>query len=166
MRTLTATLAVVAAAGVFTASERPAQAQEIVLSGPLKGAPPVMKLRLYREGRFEIAPMAAFTLLDEYQHSYIFGGRLTYYFTDWLGVGFWGGGAVNSDTDLTSQIDQVAPRDTLTAPNVAPCAPSNAKTATPSCPGGASHPTFSDQTAKMTWMVFAQIGRASGRERG
>ena len=159
MRTLTsATLAFLTAAGIFAASEKPAHAQEIVLTGPLKGAPPVERLRLYREGRFEIAPMAAFTLLDEYQHSYLFGGRLTYYFTDWLGVGFWGGVGVNSDTDLTSQIDQVAPRDTLTATNVAPCVPSNAKSSASSlCPGGASHPTFSDQTAKMTWAVFAQI---------
>ncbi|HEY1955248.1 MAG TPA: hypothetical protein VGH28_06540 [Polyangiaceae bacterium] len=158
MRTLTsATLAFLTAAGLFAASEKPAHAQEIVLSGPLKGAPPVIKLRLYREGRFEIAPMAAFTLLDEYQHSYLFGARLTYYFTDWLGAGFWGGVGVNTDTDLTSQIDQVAPRDTLTATNVAPCVPTNSKSAASStCPGGA-HPSFTDQTAKMTWAVFAQL---------
>jgi outer membrane beta-barrel protein len=151
---LTWSAAVLVAAGVFVATEHEARAQEIVLTGPLKGAPPVKRLRLYRENRFEIAPLAAFTLLDEYQHSYFIGGRVTYYFTDWIGVGLWGGYALNTDTDLTSQIDKVAPRDTLTVSNVAPCTPSDA-TAASTCPGG--NPRFSDQTAKLTWAVFGQI---------
>ena len=141
----TALLATLVGLGVTGLAEQKAHAQEIVLTGPLKGAPPVKGLRMYREGRFEIAPTVAFTLLDEYEHSYFFGGRLTYYFTDWLGIGVWGGGAVNAPTDLTSQIDNVAPRDLLTATNVAPNKP------------GAGSPTFADQTAKMVWAVFPQI---------
>ena len=46
-----------------------AEAQEIQLTGPLAGAPAVRKLRLYREGRFEIARRSSFTLLDEYQRT-------------------------------------------------------------------------------------------------
>lgn len=153
-------LAIAVASGVVTTAERSAQAQEIVLTGPLKGAPPVIKLRLYREGRLEIAPMMAFTLLDQYQHGYLFGGRLNYYITDWLAVGVWGGGVVSSNTDLTSQIDNIAPRDAPeTQGNVAPCVPQGA-TAQPrggpnACPNGG--PTFSSQTAKMTWAVIPQV---------
>jgi outer membrane beta-barrel protein len=141
----TALLATLVGLGVTALGEQKAHAQEIVLTGPLKGAPPVKGMRMYRAGRFEIAPTVAFTLLDEYQHSYFFGGRVTYYFNDWLGVGLWGGGAVNASTDLTSQIDTVAPRDLLTQTNVAPNKP------------GAGSPTFADQTAKMSWAVFPQI---------
>jgi len=147
-------LATTLAAGVLGVTEKPANAQQIVLTGPLKGAPPVIKLRLYREGRFEIAPQFAFTLLDEYQHSYFIGGRINYYFTDWLAFGAWGGGFINSNTDLTSQIDSIAPRDTLDKSNVAPCAPADAKTTT-TCNGG--HPTFSDQTATLTWAAMGQF---------
>jgi outer membrane beta-barrel protein len=155
MRKLTAsTLALLTAFGVIAATEHTARAQEIVLTGPLKGAPPVKKLRLYRQGRFELAPVGAFTLLDEYEHSYMVGARATYYFTDWIGVGVWGGYFFNTPTDLTSQIDGIAPRDTLTQSNVAPCAPSDATTAS-TCKGGS--PTFADQTAKLSWAVFAQV---------
>jgi len=154
MRKVTAaTLAVLTAAGVLATTERSAKAQEIVLTGPLKGAPPVKKLRMYRQGRFEIAPLAAFTLLDEYEHSYMVGARATYYFTDWIGIGIWGGYFFNTNTDLTSQIDNIAPRDKLTASNVAPCAPGGATTSA-SCNGS---PSFSDQTAKLTWSIFAQV---------
>lgn len=146
---MTCSLAVFATAGT-------AHAQEIVLTGPLKGAPPVIKLRLYRENRLEIAPLVAFTLLDEYQHSYLFGGRINYYFTDWLAIGVWGGAAVNSDTDLTSQIDSIAPRNTFTQTNVAPCVPTNAVVGKGgTCTNGG--PTFSDQTAKMSFAVVPQI---------
>jgi outer membrane beta-barrel protein len=166
MRTATSlALAIAVGSSVFAASERSAQAQEIVLTGPLKGAPPVIKLRLYRENRFEIAPLVGFTLLDEYQHSYLFGLRATYYPTDWLGIGIWGGVAVNADTDLTSQINNIAPRDAPeTTGNVAPCVPQGAvatgrqsATMGVSCPAGQTSPNFSDQTAKMSFAVIPQI---------
>lgn len=68
-----------------------AEAQEILLTGPLKGAGAVQDLRLYRKGRFEIAPAATFTLLDEYLRQILVGGRLTYNITDFLAIGAWGG---------------------------------------------------------------------------
>jgi hypothetical protein len=42
----------------------PAEAQEIQLTGPLAGAPAVRKLRLHRDGWFEVAAGSSFTLLD------------------------------------------------------------------------------------------------------
>lgn len=73
------------------ADPEPAQAQEILLTGPLKGAGAVRELRLYRKGRFEIAPAATFTLLDEYLRQILVGARLNYNITDFLAIGAWGG---------------------------------------------------------------------------
>ncbi len=93
-----------AAAAVCTAAPEQAQAQEILLTGPLAGAPAVRKLRLYREGRIEVAPAISFTLLDEYQRNILVGARINYNFTDWLAVGVWGGfGAIKLNTDLTDE---------------------------------------------------------------
>lgn len=68
-----------------------ASAQEILLTGPLKGAGSVHDLRLYRKGRFEIAPAASFTLLDEYMRQVLAGARINYNLTDFLAIGAWGG---------------------------------------------------------------------------
>jgi len=93
--------------GVLTAAES-AQAQEILLTGPLAGAPAVRKLRLYREKRIEIAPVVSFTLLDEYQREILFGARLNYNLTDWLAIGAWGGyGGVKITTGLTDHVQEV-----------------------------------------------------------
>jgi outer membrane beta-barrel protein len=122
-----------------------AQAQEIQLTGPLAGAPAVRKLRQYREGRFEVAPTASFTLLDEYRRTILFGGRLQYNLKEWIGFGVWGGyGAVNSTTDLTDQIDQEALRNARTQANVAPNK-------------GAGNNSFIDQTAKIQWVAAPQF---------
>lgn len=99
--------ALTASFALFAFGER-AEAQEIQLTGPLAGAPAVRKLKLYRQGRFEIAPSAAFTLLDEYNRTILFGARLTYNITDWLGIGAWGGyGAIQTTTALTDEIQRV-----------------------------------------------------------
>ncbi len=143
---VTALTAVLGGLALLPALEHKAEAQEIVLTGPLKGAPPVIHLRQYRKSRFEIAPMVSFTLLDEYRRNIIMGGRLQYYFTDWLGVGLWGGGAVSTTTDLTDQTDEIAPRDAFTATNVAPNKASQNKS-----------PNFTDQTASMAWMIAPQV---------
>ena len=97
------------AASAVLASAESADAQEILLTGPLAGAPAVRKLRLYREGRFEIAPAVTFSLLDEYQRTIFLGARLQYNFTDWLGIGAWGayGGLINISTALTDHIQEV-----------------------------------------------------------
>lgn len=98
----------VAGFALLAAAER-AEAQEILLTGPLAGAPAVRKLRLYREGRFEIAPAVTFSLLDEYQRTIFLGARLNYNFTDWLGIGAWGayGGLIRLPTHLTEEVQTV-----------------------------------------------------------
>ena len=70
-----------------TAVAPSASAQEIQLTGPLAGAPAVRHERLYRDGRFELAPTVSFTLLDEYKRAILFGARAQYNITDWLAVG-------------------------------------------------------------------------------
>lgn len=93
----------------FLAFTETAQAQEIFLTGPLAGAPAVRQLRLYREGRFELAPNATFTLLDEYQRTILLGLRINYNFTDWLAFGVWGayGGLIQLPTALSEEIQTV-----------------------------------------------------------
>lgn len=101
-------LAALAASFAFCAFTQRAEAQEILLTGPLAGAPAVRKLRLHRQTRFEIAPLASFTLLDPYERTILFGGRLTFNFTDWLGIGAYGAfGAVKIPTALTEHIQDV-----------------------------------------------------------
>lgn len=97
-----------AALALFAFSER-AEAQQILLTGPLAGAPAVRKLRLHRKGRFEIAPAVSFTLLDQYQRTILLGGKLNYNFTDWLAFGAWGavGNVIRVQTNLTEQIQGV-----------------------------------------------------------
>jgi hypothetical protein len=107
-----------------------AQAQEILLTGPLAGAPAVRKQKLYRKGRFEIAPTVSFTLLDEYQRQILIGGRLQYNIVDWLSIGVWGAsGAIKISTGLSEDIQTVnearppgSPSDSsrLTAANIGP----------------------------------------------
>lgn len=100
--------ALVASFALFAFAER-AQAQEILLTGPLAGAPAVRKLRLHRQARFEIAPAVSFTLLDEYQRTIFLGARLNYNLTDWLGIGVFGayGGLIRIPTSLSDHIQQV-----------------------------------------------------------
>ncbi|MDP8999042.1 MAG: hypothetical protein M3O46_02915 [Myxococcota bacterium] len=146
-RFVTALLAALGGA-IPLAAAGTARAQEIQLTGPLRGAPAARHLRLYREGRFEIAPAVSFTLLDEYRRTMIVGARLEYNITDWLALGVWGGyGVLSLTTDLTDRIDVVAPRDSLTATNV------NHTGTTPTTLG---HASFADQTAKIQWVVAPQ----------
>jgi outer membrane beta-barrel protein len=142
----------VAALGVAAAMsvENSAQAQEIQLTGPLKGAPPVRHERLYKEGRFEIAPTASFTLLDEYRHTILVGARLQYNIKEWLGLGVWGAyGLISTTTGLTDQIDSVALRDDRTAANLNHGA-SNGN-------GTYQTASFADQTAKLQYVAAPQV---------
>jgi opacity protein-like surface antigen len=144
---------VLAAAAIFVGAataSTPAAAQEIQLTGPLAGAPSVRKMRLYREGRFELAIGPGFTLLDEYQRTIFVAGRLQYNIFDWLGVGVFGGfGAVSLSTDLTDKIDSTAPRNSRVATNL--CSP-------PACPVGAGgNPKYEDQTGKLKYIAAPQI---------
>ncbi|HWL86717.1 MAG TPA: hypothetical protein VNO21_12995, partial [Polyangiaceae bacterium] len=119
--------------------------QEIQLTGPLAGAAPAKHLRLFRQGRFEIAPTVSFTLLDEYRRTIFVGGRLQYNIRDWIGIGVWGAWGVGSlATDLTDQIDNTAPRgSSLTSSNVAPGKPGDG--------------SFSEQTGRLKWIAAPQI---------
>ncbi|MBX3190269.1 MAG: hypothetical protein KF819_24935 [Labilithrix sp.] len=130
--------------GIATLAPQEAAAQEIQLTGPLAGAPSVRKMRLYRQGRFEIAPGVAYTLLSEYERTLFVNARLQYNIFDWLGVGLFGGyGVASVSTDLTDQIDANAPRNSRTAANV---------------PGGApGRGLFNEQTGKMTYLINPQV---------
>ena len=146
VRTVLAALAVAAALSAAGAAE----AQELQLTGPLKGAPAVRHLKLYRQGRFELAPAVSFSLLDEYRRTILVGARVNYNITDWLAIGVWGGaGVVSSTTDLTDKIDVTSPRDPLTAINVA-------HSKFPSGQTAGAPLSFADQTAKLSYVVSPQ----------
>src|SRR3954470_15537746 len=101
-------LAGLAGWAALTAVSAGAQAQEIQLTGPLAGAPAVRKLRLHRQGRFEVAPGVSFTLLDQYQRTIMPGAKLTYHVTDWFGIGVWGGFGVQYTTTLSDELQEKA----------------------------------------------------------
>lgn len=143
--------ALLAGTAAFAVTEH-ANAQEILLTGPLAGAPAVRKLRLHREGRFELSPAVTFTLLDEYRRTILLGAKLGYNFTDWLEIGAWGGYGklIQINTYLTDQIQEQNkirvdranqdPTDTerrLTAVNLGP--------------------DFEDQLGSMDWILAPQI---------
>jgi outer membrane beta-barrel protein len=143
------TLFAAIAGAVLLSSVPEARAQEIQLTGPLKGAPAARHLRLYRKGRFNIAPAVSFSLLDEYRRTILVGGRLEYNITDWISIGAWGAyGALSLTTDLTDKIDTTAPRDPLTANNI------NHSGTDPNHFGRAP---FADQTAKIQYVVAPQV---------
>lgn len=130
-----------------------ADAQEVLLTGPLAGAPAVRKLRLYRQSRFEFAPTVSFTLLDEYQRTIFLGARLTYNFTDWLGIGAWGayGGLIQIPTALSDHIQEVNEFRRAQDPSVPANELAQRLTATNL---GAD---FRDQLGSMDWIVSPQI---------
>jgi outer membrane beta-barrel protein len=141
-RALKGLLVTFLATGAIAATASEASAQEIQLTGPLRGQPPVRRLRQYRAGRFEIAPTMSFSLLDEYRHAILAGARLQYNLTDWLGIGVWGAyNVVNTTTDLTDQIQGIYPdnkaRDPRVALNVGP--------------------NFPNQTANITYVAAPQL---------
>ncbi len=147
VRTVLASLA----AAVAVTSAGMVDAQELQLTGPLKGAPAVRHLRLYRQGRFEIAPAVSFSLLDEYRRTILVGARLNYNIRDWVAIGVWGAaGVVSLTTDLTDKIDATSPRDPLTANNV-----NHSASPYGQLPGQAA--AFADQTAKISYVVSPQL---------
>jgi hypothetical protein len=152
-RFVTAVLASIAAACVLSTAGA-ADAQELQLTGPLKGAPAVRGMRMYREGRFELAPTFSTSLLDEYRRSFMLGARLTYNIKDWIGVGAWGAFTVFSpQTDLTTQIDNTAPRDPLTATNVNHGGTYQNGFQCPNNAPANSCAPFANQTAKLNYVV-------------
>ena len=145
-------LGALGAFAALTLGESVASAQEIQLTGPLAGAPAVRKERLHREGRFEVAPQFAFSLLDEYRQTHALGATIQYNIKDYLSVGVFGFFTLFSPTtDLTDQIDQVAARNSRTAPNV-----NHTQTGTGvnTVYGRAS---FADQTSKINYFAGPQL---------
>jgi outer membrane beta-barrel protein len=149
-RFLSAILASLCVVGLL-ASSSVANAQEIQLTGPLKGAPAVRHLRLYRQGRLELAPSVSFTLLDEYRRTILAGGQLNYNLLDWLAIGVWGAaGVVSTTTNLADEINTFSPRDPLTADNI-----NHSASPSGNLPG--TNPSFNDQTAKISYVVAPQL---------
>jgi outer membrane beta-barrel protein len=143
-------IAALAAGAALLGVAETASAQEILLTGPLAGAPAVRKLRLYREGRFEIAPAVTFTLLEEYQRHILLGGRIQYNVTDWLGIGAWGayGGLLQIPTGLTDEIQTVNQRRRGTQP------PESVDRRLTAVNLG---PNFEDQIAGINWVAAPQL---------
>jgi hypothetical protein len=100
-------LSLFAAAAVSTFAVE-VSAQEIQLTGPLAGAPAYRRLRLHREGRFDLAPAATFSLLDEFRRGVMPGLRANYHFFDWFGVGLFGGYMLTYNTGLSEELQEKA----------------------------------------------------------
>lgn len=133
---------VVVAAVAMLSSRTPsrASAQEIDVRGPLAGAPAVMRMRVYREGRFQLQAHTSMTLQDEFSRALLVGGQGSYHFTDWLGIGLWGGfAAAQLQTALT---DEVALRGSTNERN------------TLSLP---SNEGFPDQVGQIKWVGAGQV---------
>jgi outer membrane beta-barrel protein len=130
-----------------------AEAQEILLTGPLAGAPATRKLRLHREGRFEFAPAVTFTLLDEYRRTIFLGARIGYNFTDWLAIGAWGGygGLLQLNTSLTDHIQVENDRRIKRALGENPLDTERRLTAVN------LGPDFEEQLGGMDWVVSPQV---------
>jgi outer membrane beta-barrel protein len=99
-------LALAFAVVAICGTEKTVSAQEILLEGPLAGAPAVRKLVQYRELRFSAGPQFAYTLLNDYMHNFLLGARLEFNILDWLGIGAVGYYAFNAPTKLTTYISE------------------------------------------------------------
>ncbi len=145
-----------AAGLVVCTASKSVSAQEVVVTGPLAGAPAAHRLRLYREGRFELQPNVTFSLLDEFQHEILIGATLNYNLSDSFALGVWGSfGAVKMDTALTEHIQTqinarqcggIAPADVGNA-NYLDCRLSKVNLGS----------TFSKQLGTIDWMAVPQL---------
>lgn len=152
--TLTALATMLVSSGAIIVSTQHAAAQEIQLTGPLKGAPAVHNLRQYRNGRVELAPSITATLLDEYRRTFLFGLRLNYGITDWLGIGVWGAyGALSTTTGLTEQIDAKAKRSFDTTATQA----ERGGLTQVNVPGNPGQGKFQSQVSQLTFFALPQI---------
>lgn len=141
----------VLASALVAVAPSSADAQEIQLTGPLAGAPAVRKLRLHRDGRFEITPNVSFTLLDEYNRTIMPGLRAAYHFTDWFGVGVWGGYGIQYTTGLSDQLQEKAIDERQCAAN--PDSQECKLTAVNLTRGD----LYDDQLARFQWIVAPEV---------
>jgi outer membrane beta-barrel protein len=139
MKRFALTLTMIVAALAFAGVDSSAHAQEVQVQGPLAGAPAVVGLRVYREMRFTIQLHCAMTLTDEFSRAFLPGGQLMFHPTDWLGIGIWGGFAVNIDSALS---DQVTAKGQTNAVNVL------------SLP---NRQNFTAQLGRMKWVAAPQV---------
>jgi hypothetical protein len=137
---------------------RETPAQEILLTGPLKGAKSVHDLRLYRKSRVEFAPTATFTLLDEYQRQIFVGARLNYNITDFLAIGAWGG---FSPTPLQLKAGLVEKIQTVSKQRKADNAIRQAQGLQPNLQNRLTSlnlgSNFADQLGRVDWLVAPQV---------
>ncbi len=151
VKTVSAVLAGCAALVSLVSLPAAANAQEIQLTGPLAGAPAGRYLRLHRAGRFEVALGSSFTLLDQYLRTAMPGATLTYHFTDWIGVGVFGGYGFQSTTGLTDELQTQA----VGGYN---CSGRPFTTACQLTAVNLTHGNLAnDQLAHITWMVAPQV---------
>ncbi len=142
--------ALIAGSALLLATQH-AEAQEILLTGPLAGATAVRKLRLYREGRFELAPAVSISLLDEYQRTILIGAKLNYNFTDWLALGVWGGyGIVQLPLALSDHIQDVNQARRCQTPQGRDTRDCRLTAVT-------LGPDFKDQLGQIQWVASPQI---------
>ncbi len=117
-----------------------AKAQDVQITGPLAGAPAVRKMRVFRDGRFQLQPTVGSTLQDEFSRTVFAGIQAGYHFTDWLGVGgFFNYGVLPIDTGLTDQIKErgvTTERNQLSLP---------------------SREKFGDQIGRLNFMAGGQV---------
>ncbi|HTJ83158.1 MAG TPA: hypothetical protein VL400_15675 [Polyangiaceae bacterium] len=144
-------LTVAAVSAAYFGAESSAQAQEIQLTGPLAGAPAVRKLRLEREGRFEITPNVSFSLLDEYNRTILPGLRAHWHPTDWFGFGVWGGYGFQYTTGLSDQLQEKAidERNCTGNPAKTECRLTKVNLTRGNL--------FDDQLARMQWVAAGEV---------
>jgi len=126
--------------------EKMANAQEILLEGPLAGAPAVRKLVQYRQMRFSVGPAFGYTILNNYMHNFMLGLKLEFNILEWLSVGAVGYYSFNAPTKLTQHIS--ASEDVGGQPTT----PSESNF--PSYTGANN---FEEQVAQLKGMYLAQL---------
>jgi hypothetical protein len=129
----------IVAALALAGGKQEVQAQDVQVQGPLAGSPAVVGLRIYRQMRLSIQLHAAMTLQDEFSRAILPGAQIMFHPTDWLGIGVWGGFAVNIDSSLTDQVvakGQTNQLNVLSLPNAA---------------------LFSQQLGRIKWIVAPQV---------
>ncbi len=144
-------IAFVLAAGLAVCTtSKTASAQEVVVTGPLAGAPAAHRLRLYREGRLELQPNVSFSLLDEYQREIFIGATLNYNISDSVALGIWGTfGAVKMDTALSQHIQtEIQARNCAVNATNLDCELTRVNLGTR---------TFDNQLGTISWMAVPQF---------
>ncbi|MBN2529519.1 MAG: hypothetical protein JXR76_24235 [Deltaproteobacteria bacterium] len=121
-------------------------AQEILLEGPLAGAPAVEKKIQYRKLRFSFGPQFGYTLLNDYMHNFMLGAKAEFNVTDWLGIGVVGFYTLNAPTHLTNHISDSSNKMMSTSIPSSSNWPSYT---------GADH--FEEQVARLKSLLIGQV---------